>query len=704
MNKYRNIGLALLTLLATACAEDQIKENGLLEEAPGGEENISATNPYWSWVGSFPGWISSYERRLELTSVEINGVYEKMDANNRIGFQQSPWISTGFYAAPGEPVTIVKPAGLSGKIKWRIGAWNCILPETATLKRYNKVYEEGEISGDTTKAMSYFGGHLYIIPEDPFTKPETFQIGGAVKSPDFISGETDAAAWKEAIKNTKVPFAELIGKKCIWTMPVTTLAKINTPQELLDLYDDVIANDFNALHGLSENATGSLGKAPSFPVRIVEDLQLCTGTSHTGYPIMFDMSDASIGTDVDDMRSTNVALNFYKEVGHNYQTWCWSWAGVKDIVNLLPYYYSRSRLLRAWPTSDTTDWDLVINEFVKKTSADKDFEMGSNGIGEYINKNNARVMPFIQLAQKYGWKLYAYLGKCSRELSDENAKILKILSSGARREFFCKRVCEYANADLRPFFDAWGIKYGPYAEADMKTLPAYTGEKFWEKWDKTLIPDFDAEQTPSSIKLPDNNYNNVSAQLDETLWSLDSAYNGPGTQENGPECLIDGRQEKGLNTASNGSHWGTPNKMKRPIYNPRPWASFDMGKAYNITQVHIWLRNHTSLHLHPQIFEVFSRLSPEDEWTSIGIFYMPATWNNNLLKKWHNFDVQTVLPARYVMISLIQAYPKSGKDPASYTEEGNASLEEFTVSGTIYTDAEEEGGSSGTDSDFPVWN
>lgn len=105
MNKYRNIGLALLTLLATACAEDQIKENGLLEEAPGGEENISATNPYWSWVGSFPGWISSYEKRLELTSVEINGVYEKMDANNRIGFQQSPWISTGFYAAPGEPVT-----------------------------------------------------------------------------------------------------------------------------------------------------------------------------------------------------------------------------------------------------------------------------------------------------------------------------------------------------------------------------------------------------------------------------------------------------------------------------------------------------------------------------------------------------------------------------------------------------------------------
>ena len=91
MNKYRNIGLALLTLLATACAEDQIKEDGLLNPAPEGEENISATNPYWSWVGSFPGWISSYEKRYELTSVEINGVYEKTNVNNRIGFQQTPW-------------------------------------------------------------------------------------------------------------------------------------------------------------------------------------------------------------------------------------------------------------------------------------------------------------------------------------------------------------------------------------------------------------------------------------------------------------------------------------------------------------------------------------------------------------------------------------------------------------------------------------
>lgn len=687
MNKYRNIGLALLTLLATACAEDQIKEDGLLNPAPEGEENISATNPYWSWVGSFPGWISSNEKRYELTSVEINGVYEKTNVNNRIGFQQTPWISTGFYAAPGEPVTIVKPAGLSGKIKWRIGAWNCILPETATLKRYNKVYEEGEITGDTTKAMSYFGGNLYIIPEEPFTKPETFQIGGAVKSPDFISGETDVTAWKEAIKNTQVPFAELIGKKCIWTMPVTTLAKINSPQELLDLYDDVIANDFNALHGLSDNVTGSLGKAPSFPVRVVEDLQLCTGTSHTGYPVMLDMSDANIGTDVDDMRSTNVALNFYKEVGHNYQTWCWSWLGVKDVVNLLPYYHSRSRLLRAWPISETTDWDLVINEFVKKTSADKDFEMGNSGIGEYINKNNARVMPFIQLAQKYGWKLYAYLGKCSRELSHKDAVTLKILSTQGRRDFFCKKVCEYADADLTPFFDAWGIKYSSVAQADMETLPEYQGDKFWEKWDNSLIPDFNIEQTPSSTKLPDDNYNNVPSQFDQTKWKVDST--SGAALEGTPEHVINGKYGK---DDKNNYHWVSEKVNNRPFYEPQPWIAFDMGRVYTAQDVYCVLRNNkNNARFQPKLIDIQYKMNPEDEWQLWG-----QAETQNLAGTWQKATINAApISAQYIKIIFVQGHG-SGKDS------GGVSFDEFTLGGTIYisddTEMDEE------DSDFPIWN
>ena len=64
--------------------------------------------------------------------------------------------------------------------------------------------------------------------------------------------------------------------------------------------------------------------------------------------------------------------------------------------------------------------------------------------------------------------------------------------------FFCKRVCEYANADLRPFFDFWGIKYSSLGAADMATLPKYQGEKFWEKWDVTIIPDCFTERIPQT--------------------------------------------------------------------------------------------------------------------------------------------------------------------------------------------------------------
>lgn len=692
MNKLKNIGIAILLIFSASCSEDQIKENGLLDQAPEDGGNITATNPFWSWVGNFPGWISPAEKRETLTSVEINGVYEKMDAKNRIGFQQTPWFSTGFYAAPGETVTIVKPAGVTGKTKWRIGAWNCILPTTAILKRYNKVYEEGELTGDTTKAMSYFGGNLYIVPEDPFTKPETFQIGGAVKSPDFISGKTDIAAWKEALKNTNVPFAELIGKRCIWTMPVSSLIKIDNPQELLDFYDDAIVQDFNALHGFSDNATDKLGQSPTFPARVVQDLQLCTGTSHTGYPIMLDMSDAKIGIDVDEMRSSNVALPFYRELGRNYQTWCWTWLGVKEISNLLPYYRSRSRILKNWSTTEITDWDLVISDYVKKTSTDKDFEMGTAGIGEQLNKNNARLMPFIQLAQKYGWKLYAYIGKCSRELSGKEELTLKILSTQGRREFFCKRVCEYANADLSPFFDAWGIKYSTFAAADMKKLPAYTGEKFWEQWNSTLMPDFDIEQTPSTIKLPNDNYNNVATQLDQTKWSVDT-FSGKAL-EGTPTNVINGKYGKDDKV---NYHWVSESVKNRPKYTPQPWLSFDMGMIYTIHDTYVVLRNNkNNARFQPKFIDIHVKIKSEDEWKPWG-----RIETQNLAGALQNLKVKmngvsaAPIDARYIKIIFAEGH-------GTGTDSGGVSFDEFSLGGTLYISDDTE--ISGDDSDFPVWN
>ncbi|MCC8174701.1 MAG: M60 family metallopeptidase [Odoribacter sp.] len=678
--------LAVMVIMTVGCKDEMRHEDDFIEGGGDGGDVNQEENPYWAWVGSFPGWIDIVVTREDFTPVEVDGVYQTSHPDNRLGFNVTPWFSTGFYAPPAEKITIVKPTGLTGKVNWRIGAWNCTLPDNVVLKRYNKVYETGTLDSDTTVIMSYFGGHIYIEPEELFAKPETFMIKGAVKSPDFILGETDLQEWLETIKNTKVPFGELRGKKSIWTMSVSTLSKITNPKDLLEYYDDIIENDYNSFHGLSDNAASALDRSLGFPVRIVQDIQLCSGEHHAGYPIVYNMENEELGTDVDEMRLDDSGFIWFQELGNNFKTWCWVWADgngqVKNLAVLLPYYYSRNRLLKSWPAGGVNEWDFVIQNYVLKDFVGKDFDTDSQ-----LDNNNARLLPFIQLAQQYGWKLYAYLGQCSRELAKKDAKTLKSITGLARREFFCKRVCEYANADLRPFFDAWGMQYGPYAEADMAKLPAYTGEKFWEKWQPGLLPDFEKTMTPSSIKLPDNNYNMMTSDFDQTVWIVDSAC---VTSEGKPENVIDGN--------ISGQHWASDSKGIRPNYrNPQPFIAFDIHRPYLVEKVYIYFRNFNYAHAHPETIRVDVKINPEDEWESLGEFKTEYK-----LQVWHEWDVAVPKGARYVNLVFVRGHLTSGKTDWDYDQTGGVSLQEFKLGGKVYvSDGDDD---TGVDPDFPYYS
>lgn len=701
---YKKIGIALMVLAAMACQDDIEKEDQFLDDATGNFGNVEQNNPYWMWVGSFPGWISMNAERCEATQVTVDGVYEKPDPDNRIGLKDTPWFSTGFYAAPGEKVKVVKPAGM-GKVNWRIGEWKCIIPDGTVLKRYSKIYETGTLDKDTTEIMNYFGGHIYIVPEVPFTKPETFTIIGAVKSPDFILGETDVNEWKEAVKNTELPFAELIGKRTIWTMSKEALASVARPAELLELYDDFIKYDFNEFYGFSDDAVNPLHKSPTFPLRVVQDTQMCSGDYHAGYPIVMTITNKTIGRDVEEMRNTSTAIDFFRQAGFNYRTWCWAWKdGSLDsyaLMALLPYMHSRCRLLKAFPSDVVANWELKVKNYMEKPNSGKNFDSDAD-----LDGDRTRLIPYMQLAQQYGWKLYAYLGKCSRELNESTVKLLKVLSANDRREFFCKRVCEYANADLRPFFDAWGIQYGPYAAADMAKLPVYTGEEFWKVWNPDLIPD-ENERTPSSIKLPDDNYNKISATIDETTWSIDSH---TVVNEGKIENIIDGKVDTKQNGATTGSYamFGASNQ-KRPVYTPSMWVCFDMKKTYTIDKIR-WRPRYflSGSHVNVYEFRVEIKVNPEDEWISLGEYHIDD-WQGKCtaaLMKWYEMDVDAdkITAGRYIRLTLLKGQKRSGKPDWNYSESLGGGFDEFTLGGTIMIGGGDAGEEGTEDADFPEWN
>src|SRR5699024_5571215 len=118
-----------------------------------------------------------------------------------------------------------------------------------------------------------YGGPLFIVASRAIGRTVTLSISGAVKSPDFVLGETTDAEWKQMISKTTVPWFELRGKHVIFDLPVTKLHSypLNNPTELMKAWDSVIVQDYNKWYGLSDHPSDPRDLAPQLSWRVVQD-------------------------------------------------------------------------------------------------------------------------------------------------------------------------------------------------------------------------------------------------------------------------------------------------------------------------------------------------------------------------------------------------------------------------------------------------
>lgn len=242
----------------------------------------------------------------------------------------------------------------------------------------------------------------------------------------------------------------------------------------------------------------------------------------------------------------------------------------------------------------------------------------------------------------------------------------------------------------------------------MAKLPAYSGEEFWKVWNPDLIPD-ENERTPSSIKLPDDNYNKISASFDETAWAIDS---NSTVSEGSVGNIIDGKTDtKQLTIAGGGSYVVfAESGQSRPVYKPSLWVCFDMRKVYTVDHIYIKPRYFTSsAHVNFYEFQVEVKLNPDDEWFDLGNYHI-ADWGGKTPTAaqlaWYDFDVpeDKIVSARYVRLTFIKGQKTSGKTNWDYTQSGGVSVDEFKLGGTIFLGGEDSGEESGEDTDFPEWN
>lgn len=371
------------------------------------------------------------------------------------------WHGTGFYAAPGETITVsLPPDARNRNLSVRIGAHKDGIWAREAWWRFPEITREARIKGDKLQIANPFGGTVYIVVPQGETKRGgmvSVTIAGAVAQPRFVTGQTTLEQWK-LLRNAPAPWAEIEGKQCILTVPSSVVRDLDDPQAVADYWDRVMdaAADF---YGISRNRTR--------PERYCVDVQISAGYMHSGYPIMTFDDVARRFVDVKELtRPGGNTWGFYHELGHNHQKPEWTWDGCGEVTNNL-FSLRGSELFNAATSNYETSHNAIAPE-PRRKRLEKYLADGAK-YDDWKSDPFLALTLFIELRQAFGWepftsvfKQYENLPQSERPRTDEE-----------KRSQFMVRFSRVVGHNLGPFFQAWGVPTSDKARASLADLPAW---------------------------------------------------------------------------------------------------------------------------------------------------------------------------------------------------------------------------------------
>jgi hypothetical protein len=477
------IGLSLLVTMLAACKKEYNVEDGYDKLLPVDTAGVGAIDTSMFKIDSsgfpdarkFPGLVSIVEPRLLNVAVELDLDFKRASPNIRISVVPGAWLSTGYYAAPGELVKIVVPAGMEG-MAVQIGSHTDNVGGKLPQLRAGLITTQQIVLPGVNYIRNIYGGLIYMIPALPAKKKITVTLSNVCKSPDFVLGETDPTAWKELVRRSQVPVLELRGKRFILTAYRKVLLGLLDHFDaaaVMSKWDEVIAKDYHEWYGLSDNPADPVDQAPGTPQRFVLDIQISLGSGHNGYPCMAYLDWHTDFLDID-MINNGASWGPFHEIGHNFQMGSmWSWSGADDLgetSNNLFVFQIAQRYGRKPPRIYDEEQNFVqpALNFAATT-------IGTNQVKHFSDVKDVfqRLVPFVQLFQRYGYGMMGFICKEAR-----HEPRLSYINE-VKKNFFFIKSSRYAGVNLKPFFDQWGIAVSGTAVNQVQDLPLLT-EEVWK--------------------------------------------------------------------------------------------------------------------------------------------------------------------------------------------------------------------------------
>ncbi|QHB33292.1 hypothetical protein F0T03_14750 [Yersinia canariae] len=316
-------------------------------------------------------------------------------------------------------------------------------------------------------------------------------LEGGKPMPRFILGENTVENWQAQLeKFGSSPFAELVGKRMILTMPIENMRKQATnPEAVLVLWDRIV--------DLAEEQFG-LSAEKAFPHRATPfQYQFVSKPDNTGG--YMSASNYWLGTNASGIpkvinadKLQNEGWGPWHELGHHYQMPAWTFDGDGDgetTVNLTSLYIQRAFGDTSRMEAESR-WDEVTAFLENKG---KKYEDGDVFV---------RLGMFWQLDLAFGQDFYQRLGDRYRTLTaTEQPK-----NNDEKKQRFLLETSRVSGINLMPFFHQWGINPTKETSAQLKAMNLpYLNQAIWQNRDDNIAHNYPLTQQniTGDVRVPD---------------------------------------------------------------------------------------------------------------------------------------------------------------------------------------------------------
>lgn len=465
----------------------------------------------------YPGLVGDNVRRIADTTVTFDMEYVSVSSYDlKVNVVPQPIFSTGLYAPAGENIRIVVPTGVIG-LTVQIGVHTDNLSGKDPLRRDPIIYTRKELFPGGNYVKNLYGGTIWILTNNSRPTPVNLKFAGAVRSPDFILGETNVTEWLKEVESSQVPWVEARSERVVYSIPRAMILNYKLEasriESALREWNEIYVKDFYDWMGLDVNASDLKNRYPDLPERAVLDIQPSVGYAHNGNPWVAQMDKHwfSMFVDRDYILNPNnlpeVSWGAFHELGHNYQQGgTWSWNGLGETTNNLFIWKAANRLGRlaianhpAIPSAFLLGLEYANKTTTKNIITDRETSTDNHPF--------VKILLFLQIYNKAvgkngesGWEFMPYIYRLAR-----NTEYSFSLDE-AKRDFFYRALCDFTGQDWQRFCKAWGIRISTLTRNEMSGKYRPLDKAVWtynpltqEGGEATINPKEDLDNTEWTI-------------------------------------------------------------------------------------------------------------------------------------------------------------------------------------------------------------